>query len=79
MVTWKDVGRTLLTCAAVLFLVLGLICLWEMHQEVRSLRADVEDLKLSARPLVSVNGKYPHIVTTRGEVVIQNEEKANDE
>lgn len=71
MIRWKDVLKTLVICAAVLFLIFVVIWGVETNMEIRSIQDDIERLKAAQRPLVTVNGKYPHIVTTRGEVFIQ--------
>lgn len=71
MTTWGDVLKALVVCAAALFLVMAIIWAMETNMEIRSLQSDVAALKEAQRPLVTVNGKYPHIVTTRGEVFVQ--------
>ena len=72
MKTWKDVFKTLVTCAAALFLVMAIIWAMETNMEIRSLQADMEDLKATQRPLVAIDGgKYLTIFTSEKEVVIE--------
>jgi len=69
--TWRDVIKTLVCCAALLFFVFAVLWAYETNMEIRSLQDDVERLKAAQRPLITVNGKYPYIIATKDEVYIQ--------
>lgn len=72
MSTWGDVLKTLVACAAALFLVMAIIWAMETNMEIRSLQSDVEALQATQRPLVAIDGgKYLTIFTQEREVVIQ--------
>ena len=70
--TWKDVLRTLVLCGTLLFFVLAVIWMFETNMEIRSLQSDIEHLKATQRPLVTIDGgKYLTVFTQEKEVVIE--------
>ena len=74
--TWRDVFKALVCCAAVLFLVMAIIWAMETDMEIRSLQDDVKRLKSAQRPLVHIEGgKYLTIFTRENEVVIETATK----
>ncbi len=69
--TWRDVIKTLVCCAALLFFVFAVLWAYETNMEIRSLQDDMESLKTAQRPLVALQGKYVNIFAREDEVVIQ--------
>lgn len=74
--TWRDVIKTLVCCAAVLFAVFAFIWAMETDMEISSLQDDMKRLKATQRPLVKIEGgKYLTIFTKEKEVVIETATK----
>ena len=70
--TWEDVLRTLVLCGTLLAMLFAAIWGVETNMEIRSLQSDVEHLKATQRPLVTIDGgKYLTVYTQEKEVVIQ--------
>ena len=71
MIRWKDVLKTLVICAAVLFLIFVVIWGVETNMEIRSIQDDIARLKSAQRPLVQLQGKYVTVFTKEDEVIIE--------
>ena len=73
--TWRDVFKTLIACAAVLFLLFAVIWAIETDMEISSLQDDIARLKSAQKPLVHIEGgKYLTIFTQEKEVIIETAE-----
>ena len=76
--TWRDVLKVIVCCAAVLFAVFAVLWAMETDMEINSLQDDVRRLKAAQRPLVHIEGgKYLTIFTKEKEVVIETASQGN--
>ena len=75
MITWGDVTRVFICCALVIFWFINFLFMWEMHEEIRSVRSDVDKLMLTQKPLVKLQGKYINLFVREDEVFIETSKK----
>jgi len=76
--TWRDVIKTLVCCAAVLLMLLGALWAWETQWKIEALQEDMEKLRSEQRPLVELQGKYVNVFTSEREVIIETAESKEE-